>query len=293
MEIRGVSAYEIKRIRSEIKMEKNEIKRTQEINRKILDEVDRICKKYDICYFIDCGALLGAVRHQAFIPWDDDADLSFTRENYEKFVEAVKTEWEQGDFILHKPEDFGKGRWLDYITRIIYKNDTVNVNTYDKVGEEASGEIWGKPAVDVFIIDNAPDSARQHKILCLYLTLYYGLAMGHRKFIDYSEYTAGNKAVIWLLSHIGRFLSVNWIIKKYNKHSTKYRNSSGEYCFYSNYSLQDIRKRSEKKWYQNGTLVNIDESQYNAPVNYDMVLKMNYGDYMKLPPESERIPKHL
>ena len=62
-----------------------EIKRVQEINRKILNEIARVCKKYGICYYLDCGALLGAVRHHSFIPWDDDVDISFTRTEYERF----------------------------------------------------------------------------------------------------------------------------------------------------------------------------------------------------------------
>ncbi len=58
----------------------------------LLLEIDTICKKYDIQYFIDYGTTLGAIRHEGFIPWDDDIDINMTEENYYKWVEACKKE---------------------------------------------------------------------------------------------------------------------------------------------------------------------------------------------------------
>lgn len=58
----------------------------------LLLEIDEICRKYNIEYFIDYGTTLGAVRHEGFIPWDDDIDINMTEENYYKWVEACKKE---------------------------------------------------------------------------------------------------------------------------------------------------------------------------------------------------------
>ena len=58
-------------------MEHWDLTRVHEANLKLLKEIDRICRKYKIKYMIDSGTLLGAVRHQGFIPWDDDADEIF------------------------------------------------------------------------------------------------------------------------------------------------------------------------------------------------------------------------
>ena len=52
----------------------------------VLDEIDRICKKYNIKYYLAFGTALGAIRHKGFIPWDDDVDLLIPREDYNRMI---------------------------------------------------------------------------------------------------------------------------------------------------------------------------------------------------------------
>ena len=54
----------------------------------LLEEVDAICRQNDIEYYLEGGAVLGAIRHGGFLPWDDDSDLAMTRSNWEKFKEV-------------------------------------------------------------------------------------------------------------------------------------------------------------------------------------------------------------
>lgn len=65
---------------------------TQEYLLKLVLEIDEICKKYDIEFFLEYGTMLGAVRHEGFIPWDNDLDIAMTEENYDKFVIACQKE---------------------------------------------------------------------------------------------------------------------------------------------------------------------------------------------------------
>ena len=58
----------------------------------LIKEIDEICKKNDIVYYLAGGSALGALRHRGYIPWDDDMDIVMTRDNYHKFIEVCKTQ---------------------------------------------------------------------------------------------------------------------------------------------------------------------------------------------------------
>ena len=73
-------------------MKTYDMSRVHEANLTILKEIDRICRKYNIRYMLDAGTLIGAVRHKGFIPWDDDADVAFTRNQYEAFMKVAPRE---------------------------------------------------------------------------------------------------------------------------------------------------------------------------------------------------------
>lgn len=71
-----------------INLDNNQLRQLQLIELEMLMEIDRVCRKNKIKYSLDGGTLLGAVRHKGFIPWDDDVDIMFTHEEYEKFYRA-------------------------------------------------------------------------------------------------------------------------------------------------------------------------------------------------------------
>lgn len=65
------------------------VKYSRELNNQLLDFIGNVCKKYNLEWWLDCGTLLGAIRHENYIPWDDDCDINMVREDYEKFLEVI------------------------------------------------------------------------------------------------------------------------------------------------------------------------------------------------------------
>ena len=80
-------------------MENTELRALQLDEVTVLDELDRICKKHGLRYYLTAGTLLGAVRHGGFIPWDDDIDVAMPREDYDRLYRICKTELRDGFFF--------------------------------------------------------------------------------------------------------------------------------------------------------------------------------------------------
>lgn len=76
-----------------------EMKRVWAIELDLLQELMRVCQKYDLRVFADGGTLIGAMRHQGFIPWDDDIDLCMFRKDYDKLCEVAAAEFEHPYFF--------------------------------------------------------------------------------------------------------------------------------------------------------------------------------------------------
>lgn len=82
-----------------------DLKLAQNIMFEILKEVDKICSKHNINYWLDSGTLLGAKRHKGFIPWDDDLDIGMLRDDFERFKKIAKLELEKNIFIQTSKTD--------------------------------------------------------------------------------------------------------------------------------------------------------------------------------------------
>ena len=134
-------------------MNQYDLTQVHRANLTILKEIDRICRKYKIRYMLDAGTLLGAVRHQGFIPWDDDADVAFTRPNYDAFMKVVRRELPEGMELL-TPDCFRRGTdFYDFTARIIYRNSRTMQDSEEMDYYEGKlNHLW----VDLFTIDRLP-----------------------------------------------------------------------------------------------------------------------------------------
>ena len=173
----------------------------------MLCEVDRICKKHGIQYFLHGGTFLGAVRHQDFIPWDDDVDILFLRKDYERFLEVYENEADKR-FKLLRFERYPQ--FLDLITKIADQSLTYEGTTFG--AEDFYDNRYSHPTLDLFVFDVEADN---HKWQLTRLKLLYALAMGHRPFIDYGKFKGPMKAAAFILAGVGKLIPFKWIAHRY------------------------------------------------------------------------------
>jgi len=255
----------------------------------ILKEIDRICRKYKIQYLLDAGTLLGAVRHEGFIPWDDDADVAFTRKNFDTFLKAAKNELPDGLELL-MPEEVGGGRaFYDFTPRILYLNSqTHNQDSRTDYYGGKLNHLW----VDLFIIDEISDKPLQRAWTLFQMKTVYGFAMGHRYDLDYSKYSLTNKLFVVLLANIGKLLSMKTIHKWQSKIALKYQKGIYSSRYYSNYDPNFLYVTLKKEWCENTVSMKFCDTMLMCPAGWKEVLTQVYGDYEKLPPIEQQIPAH-
>ncbi|MBD0289163.1 MAG: LicD family protein [Flavisolibacter sp.] len=121
------------------------LRQCQLVMLRMLKIFDYLCTKHDIKYFLTGGTLLGAVRHQGFIPWDDDLDVGMTRDNYEKFVKYAVPELPNDIFFQNQDTDplYSKTNNVDARLRDKY-------STYNSTRKHHDGLM-----VDIFVYDRA------------------------------------------------------------------------------------------------------------------------------------------
>lgn len=128
---------------------KNLLKYTQDLCTELLSFVGNVCKKYDLNWWLDYGTLLGAVRHQYFIPWDDDVDIGMMRKDYNQLNEVIHDEIEDNE--------------LDDILLVSYRKRNIDgdkVNSFLQIFDIHVTEQAGKSifaGVDVFPYDFIKD----------------------------------------------------------------------------------------------------------------------------------------
>jgi len=253
----------------------------QLVELEILNEVVKVCNKYDIEYFIDSGTALGALRHSGFIPWDDDIDIGMTRVNYDRFLEIAPKEIDSEIFIQNRKTD----KKAPFYSTRARKNNTIHME-WDKRNMKIHHGVY----IDIFPYDSIPDDESKRKKFqkrCKTLIKIYKI----RSIPD--RYKKPERNIKWwtlaiirrLLHYILLPIPINWVegyveknFRKYNNGKTKYITCLS-YCGTHTFKKEDIFPIKE---------ILFEKNVYSAPNNMDNYLKELYGDYMKLPPKKER-----
>lgn len=248
----------------------------------VLKELIRICKKYNLTYYISGGTYLGAVRHKGFIPWDDDMDIAMPRPDFEKFLKLVNEidkNYELVTFQTHSDYNW-------YPPKL--RNNKVKVkNTSTKNAQIESA--W----IDIFPLDGMPKNkilATFHKIRLSYCRLYYvisdfdnivNLKKRHRPFYEKIIIAFFKKVNVSKIIDTKKALyKIDGALKKY-----PYEKSSVNMNYMGAYRLNSI---IPKTVYAEGALYDFEGLKLNGPKDYDTYLTQIYGDYMTPPRKTDQ-----
>lgn len=265
-----------------MKLNNEQLKKLHEVELDILIEFDRICRKYNLKYFLCGGTLIGAIRHNGFIPWDDDVDISMPRKDYEQFIEIQKKELNKDKYFLQCIET--DKEYMNLAAKLKRKNSLYVEELSNRPIEDQN--IF----IDIFPVDNIPSDSKKYQ---LYYFKVYALKLIMEYKAGFIKKVNGSKKNFYLMiiKFLSIFYSKNKLSKKLQKLITKYNSEETKYVasFGGVYLGKEI---VEKKLINDFIEVQFENHKFFAPKEYDKYLKHYYGDYMKLPPVEERTLPH-
>ena len=231
----------------------------------LLSVVDDVCKQYGIKYSLHGGTLLGAVRNGRLIPWDDDADISMMRSEINKLI---KIEKENG-----LPFEIGRSEMAPWLTE------------FSKVCADGT-----KESIDVFIWDYISESIAQQGVKINTLRFLQGML---KRKIDYSTYSAAEKALVFVTHIAGLPFTEKYKLKIYDRVSAHFLTGKKLNIHRTNDSYTGVSYIFDSDYMGQFTTILLEGREYMVAKRYVEFLVRSYGDnYLIPPPEADRKPTH-
>lgn len=261
----------------------DKMKKTWQVELQMLDEIDRICKKHKLTYYMVHGTLLGAVRHKGFIPWDDDLDIAMKRADYDRFLEVAREEL-SSPLLLMLPSDDTDIWWGPFARVMNEKTTAILSQNMNKSGKQG---IW----IDILPIDVSTDDE------VLFEKKLKKIKQAH-KLINAKVFGKENARIMGM----GALESFLYKIRAF--FATKSALAERLDCAMRLYTDKETADVAIFTGYEKIKVFNaldfadtvpleFEGRKLPAPVGYeDYLFRSLGGDYMKFPPEEERKPKH-
>ncbi|MDB4785502.1 LicD family protein [Akkermansiaceae bacterium] len=250
------------------------------LQQEILDEVHSFCKENNIDYSLSYGTLLGAIRHQGYIPWDDDIDVMIPRPDYDKFVSNFKAR--KSHFKVKSSE---KDKDYPYLFAKV-ENSKTKLVEYSSISYNIGVNI------DIFPIDGLPK--KKHKLNNFYRKMDLCKKMLAIKTVKINLSSRGliKNTTLFFLKVLFSLVSYQLIVKLTNKLVVKYDYSESKFVMSCCLEGSKRNQYMSKVVYDEFIEVVFESKKYKAIKNFDDYLSMQYGNYMELPPKVERITHH-
>lgn len=244
--------------------------RLQKIEYEILKVVADICEKNGITYCLQGGTLLGAIRHNGFIPWDDDIDITMPRKDFEKFIKICANELPAEYYLQSYKTD--KNSYKPYAK--VKKNGTLFMETTDDNIPGHQGIF-----IDIFPLDSTPNENGRNvfiknKILCNVNNIMMIKAGLHKR-----------SAIKMIIAKVLPMTSLQRIQQSLMKLAG---NEEDMYFASMGGTLDIVKQTFPKSTYFPPVKHKFEDGEFYIPFDADYYLKRVYGDYMTLPPEEKR-----
>ncbi len=268
--------------------EKLNLKEIKEVALNILIYVDDICQKNQLRYSVYYGTLLGAVRHQGFIPWDDDIDIVLPRPDYEKLLEILSSD---PNYILASPLNSTSYR---YTYSKLFDPKTKLVSKQILGYEDKNSGVF----IDIFPLDGVPKDKEEQKKYANELDVYKLGIMNTLGFLyarSYSYLRTIAKSIVKYPKHRKYKKKGNYEYWRnlYEKNSVRYPFEKSILCGHLEF-IKYEKAIYPTNWFSKDSFDRIDFEGYkvNAIKDSEIFLKQYFGDYMTLPPKEEQISNH-
>lgn len=253
---------------------KNKVKKIQKVVYSILCDIDDFCKENNIQYFLSGGSCLGAVRHNGFIPWDDDADVMMPRNDYDRFMRLFPARFSEkygvGALSIDKKWNRQWGKVWDLNTKLKYENfNNLDIGVF----------------VDVYPIDGLPKSSIGKKIFYSSQKVLAEISKecNRKQFAPQNRFRVLRKIV----GFIARPIGVRFFVKKIDTIAQKYDFERSKYVACSVPVHYGAKETIERKCMNKAVLMKFEDRMLPVPVGYKTYLTNLYGDYMKIPKDAE------
>lgn len=235
----------------------------------ILLYVKKICDDNGLNYFLHGGTLIGALRHQGFIPWDDDIDICMPREDYERFLNINKNMFNQyASLSIENDENYyyAFSKVTDMQTIIKDSNEKTHYGVF----------------IDVFPIDNVPQNYFKKNIYFLRAYVYKRILMH----LNEKKVKKDGNVLKIVLRQFVKLFNHKKIIKNFNEHIIKVPRGL-QVSTITTGSQWDISYQRE--WFDGKVTVTFEGHEFPAPVGYDSLLHKYFGEYMVVPPKEKQV----